>query len=176
MGVVMMKLKGLTELGQGRWEYRKRVPESAKAALGKSERKEVFEAKSDNDVMRKYSAVVAKIDAEIAAAKAPRKKLTPRAAWEETLRKADEMASGVVGIDDPEEAREVVAESMVSLGQADPLLVQALMDPRRSPPALTIEDAREIYVKERLGGGEGPEHRGTVNPGDKMDSGNGRVI
>lgn len=47
-----MKLKGLTELGQGKWEYRKRVPVAAQEALGKSERKEVIEAYSDKDLMR----------------------------------------------------------------------------------------------------------------------------
>ncbi|MBK0329498.1 hypothetical protein I5535_19695 [Rhodobacteraceae bacterium F11138] len=36
-----MKLRGLSELEQGRWEYRRRVPEAAKAALGKGEWKRV---------------------------------------------------------------------------------------------------------------------------------------
>ena len=48
-----MKLKGLTELGQGKWEYRKRVPVAAPEALGKSERKEVIEASS-----AKFDAIV----------------------------------------------------------------------------------------------------------------------
>lgn len=73
---VMMKLRGLTELGKGKWEYRKRVPASARTALGKSERKEVFEARSDEDFLRKYAATDTKIDAEIAEAKASRKRLT----------------------------------------------------------------------------------------------------
>lgn len=159
MGVVMMKLKGLTDQGQGKWEYRKRVPAAAQVVLGKSERKVVFEARSDKDLMRKYTAVVAEIDAEIAAAKAPVAKLTPRAAWEVALQKADSIASDVVGLDDPDEARELVAEDLVSRGQADPILVQALMNPRRSPPAYTLQDAYEIYVKEKLGAGAGRDYR-----------------
>lgn len=159
MGVVM-KLRGLSELGQGRWEYRRRVPASAKAALGKSEWKRVIKARSDAELMRQYALVEAEFDREVAAAKAPRKKLTPRAAWEEALREADEVASGVMGFEG-DDAREVAAESLASLGRS-PLVVQALMDPQRSPPALTIEDAREVYVKEKLGGGVGPEHRGTM--------------
>ncbi|TMV05515.1 integrase [Ruegeria sediminis] len=159
MGVVM-KLRGLSELGQGRWEYRRRVPEAAKAALGKGEWKRVIKARSDADLMRRYALVEAEFEREVAAAKAPRKKLTPRAAWEEALREADEVASGVVGLDG-DDAREVAAESLASLGRS-PLVVQALMDPQRSPPALTLEDAREVYVKEKLGGGVGPEHRSTI--------------
>lgn len=164
MGVVM-KLRGLSDLGQGRWEYRRRVPASAKAALGKSEWKRVIKARSDAELMRQYALVEAEFDREVAAAKAPRKKLTPRAAWEEALREADEVASGVVGLEG-DDAREVAAESLASLGRS-PLVVAALMDPENRSelnpkPAVTIEDAREVYVKEKLGGGVGPEHRGTI--------------
>ncbi|KRS13689.1 hypothetical protein XM53_03635 [Roseovarius atlanticus] len=159
MGVVM-KLRGLSELGQGRWEYRRRVPEAVKTALGKSEWKRVIKARSDADLMRQYALVEAEFEREVASAKAPRKMLTPRAAWEAAVRKADEVASGVIGLDG-DDAREVAADSLASLGRS-PLVVQALMDPQRSPPALTVEDAREIYVKEKLGGGVDPEHRGTL--------------
>lgn len=159
MGVVM-KLKGLTEIRPGVWEYRTRVPEAVKAVIGKTERKVTFKARSDAELLRAYGHVVASIEAEFASAKAPHKKLTPRVAWEEALREADEVASGVVGLDG-DDAREVAAESLASLGRS-PLVVQALMDPQRSPPALTIEDAREVYVKEKLGGGVGSEHRGAM--------------
>lgn len=69
------------------------MPAVAQEALGKSERKEVIEARSDQDLMRKYALVVAKIDAEIAAAKAPASKLTPRVAWEVALKEAEKLAS-----------------------------------------------------------------------------------
>lgn len=164
MGVVM-KLRGLSELGQGRWEYRRRVPAAAKTALGKSEWKRVIKARSDADLMRQYALVEAEFEREAAAAKAPRKKLTPRAAWEEALKEADEVASGVVGLEG-DEAREMAAESLASLGRS-PLVVAALMDPDNRSEfnpklAFTLEDAREVYVNEKLGGGLGPEHRGTV--------------
>lgn len=157
---VMMKLRGISELGQGRWEYRRRVPKKAKAALGKSEWKRVIKARSDAELMRKYALVEAAFEREVVDATAPPKKLTPRAAWEEALREADEVASGVVGLDG-DDAREVAAESFAASGRS-PLVAQALMDPQRSPPALTLGDAREIYVEEKLGRGEGAEHRGAI--------------
>ena len=159
MGMIM-KLRGLKELGQGRWEYRRRVPESAKAALGKSEWKRVIRAKSDSDLLRKYSLVEAEFDRDVAATNTPPKKLSAFKAWEAALREADEIASSVVGLDEAD-AREIAAESLHSMGHS-PLVVQALMDPKRSPPALTLEDAREVYVKERLGDGIGAEHRGSL--------------
>lgn len=159
MGVTMT-LRGLSDLGQGRWEYRRRVPASAKEALGKSEWKRVIKARSEADLLRRYALVEAEFEREVAAATKPRRRLTPRAAWEEALREADGLVDGAVGLD-PEEAREVVAETLASAGRS-PLTVQALMDPSRPPPGFTIADAREVYVKERLGGGGGPEHRGTM--------------
>ncbi|WP_343756569.1 tyrosine-type recombinase/integrase, partial [Rhodovulum strictum] len=163
-GIVTMKLRGLSELGQGRWEYRRRVPEAVRTKIGKSEWKRVIKARSDADLLRQYGRVEAEFEREVLAAKAPKQRLTPRAAWEAAVREANEMAAGVVGLgdDDHDEARALVAESLVSLGRPDPLLVQALMDPRRSAPALTLEDARNVYVAEKLGGGMGAEHRAAM--------------
>jgi hypothetical protein len=159
MGVTM-SLKGLSDLGQGRWEYRRRVPASAKEALGKSEWKRVIRARSDADLLRQYALVVADFEREVAAATKPKRAMTPREAWEAALREADGLTLGALGLE-PEEAREVVAETLAVAGEK-PLTVQALMDPDRAPPGFTVEDARRVYVEERLGGGEGPEHRGTM--------------
>ena len=162
MGAVMVRLKGLSDLGQGRWEYRRRVPAAAKAAIGKGEWKRVINARSDADLLRQYAKVEAEFLREMKAATTPKAPPTPRMAWQQALSQADQLTTGVTGIEDPDEVREVVAESLVSRGGADPMLVQALMDPRRATPAVTLEDARRVYLKERLGGGEGAEHRGAV--------------
>jgi hypothetical protein len=159
MGVTM-SLKGLSDLGQGRWEYRRRVPASAKEALGKSEWKRVIRARSDADLVRQYAQVVADFEREVAAATKPKRAKTPREAWEAALREAESLTLGAMGLTH-EAAREVVAEDVASRA-GSPVLVQALMDPGRSPPGFTVEDARRVYVEEKLGGGEGPEHRGTM--------------
>jgi integrase len=159
MGVTMT-MKGLSDLGQGRWEYRRRVPASAKESLGKSEWKRVIRARSDADLHRQYVQAVEEFEREVAAATKPKRAKTPREAWEAALREAEGLALGAVGLSE-DEAREVVAEDVASRGGA-PVLVQALMDPDRSPPGFTVEDARRVYVAEKLGGGEGPEHRGTM--------------
>ena len=159
MGVTMTT-KGLSDLGQGRWEYRRRVSASAKKALGKGEWKQVIRARSDADLAQQYAQVVADFEREVAAATKPRVKLTPREAWEAALREADGLTLGAVDLTH-EAAREVVAEEATSRGGST-LPVQALMDPGRSPTGFTGEDARRVYVEEKLGGGEGPEHRVTM--------------
>ncbi|MDG4648029.1 tyrosine-type recombinase/integrase [Roseibacterium sp. SDUM158017] len=189
MGVTIT-MKGLKELGGGRWEYRRRVPESAKAAMGKSEWKRVIKARSDADLFRQYALVEAEFERDVATATKPKRKLTPRAAWEETLGEASKVTRGAVGLEE-DEARELIVEELLkglSVGEdedggpdtepfskedvwealsAPPdftrgrefLLAQALLNRKRPAPALTLEDALEVYVTERLGGGESAEHR-----------------
>ncbi len=57
---VAVILKYLRELGGDRWEYRRRVPESCKAAVGKTEWKSVFIARNAGEIARGH----AKVDAE----------------------------------------------------------------------------------------------------------------
>ena len=57
---IMVKLKYLKDLGGGRWEYRRRVPELVKTTVGKSEWKRVFDARNDVEVARGH----AKVDAD----------------------------------------------------------------------------------------------------------------
>ncbi|AAV94350.1 tyrosine-type recombinase/integrase [Ruegeria pomeroyi] len=66
------------------------------------------------------------------------------------------MSSAVVGLendDDDYDRREVVAESLRGVPDKA-LTVVALMDPERPAPVHTLQDARNIYLKERLGDDE----------------------
>jgi hypothetical protein len=49
---VSLTLKYIKELGPGRFEYRRRVPEAAKTIMGKSEFKRVFSATSPGALAR----------------------------------------------------------------------------------------------------------------------------
>ncbi len=175
--VTMVTLKYLKELGQGRWEYRRRVPDVVKLALGKTEWKRVILARSDAELLRAFSRVDAEFSRDVALARAKTPEgcaqLTPRAAWEVALAQAAELASGVVGAGEhgdfpnapgflPDYTRELVAESFVARGGADPLLIQALMDPGKAAPSHNLQDALNVYVKEKLAGGVGHQHRGTI--------------
>ena len=72
MGVTMT-MKGLSDLGQGRWEYRRRVPAAAKEALGKSEWKRVIRARPEANLVRQYAQVVEDFEREVAAATKPKR-------------------------------------------------------------------------------------------------------
>lgn len=163
---VSLTLKHIKELGAGRYEYRRRVPESAKAAMGKSEFKRVFAASSPAALAREHARITAEFDKAVAETQRKPQdpsKLTPREAWDEARKEAQRLIEGTTGLDEVE-AGIVVADLMEERGISSPLLAMALRDPHNGSednplPGHTLEDARKLYVKEKLGGGEGPENR-----------------
>jgi integrase len=163
---VSLTLKHIKELGAGRYEYRRRVPESAKAAMGKSEFKRVFAASSPAALAREHARITAEFDNALVLAIGGRDATfaaTPREIWEAALREAQRLTTGVIGLDE-DEARAVIAETLEASGKAPPMLIAAVMDPENEHeenalPDYTLEDARKLYLKEKLGGGEGPENR-----------------
>jgi hypothetical protein len=159
---VAVTLKYLKELAPGRYEYRRRVPESVKVALGKGEFKRAFEARKPAEVARQYALVEAEFQSLVKAAGRPRAKgaseLTPREAAMLAKREAEELLAGVVGLDDDDDRREVLAESLAQMG-ADPVLYRAVVAPKAELPPHTLQDARDLYLKEYLGGGEGGDRR-----------------
>ncbi|WP_132546690.1 hypothetical protein [Rhodovulum euryhalinum] len=78
MGILTMKLRGLSELGEGRREYRPRASESVRAKIGESAWKRGIKARSDADLLRQYGRVEAEFEREVLAAKVPEQKLARR--------------------------------------------------------------------------------------------------
>ena len=67
MGVSVV-LKYLKQLGEGRWEYRRRVPESARQVLGQGEFKRVVVAGGPSQLAREHARVDAELDRVVKAA------------------------------------------------------------------------------------------------------------
>jgi hypothetical protein len=122
MGVTVT-LKYLKDIGGGRWEYRRRVPESVKIALGKSESKRVFDARTPAEVARGHAKVDAAFMVEVQAATRgvthPVPFTVPRKAFEAALKRAEGLIAETVGLDD-DDARAVVADGIASAYPADP--------------------------------------------------------
>jgi integrase len=163
---VSLTLKHIKELAPGRFEYRRRVPESVRGTMQKGEFKRVFSATSPAALAREHARIEAEFDRTLALAKRGRdatSTATPREIWEAALREAQRLTAGVIGLDE-DEAREVVAEALEASGKAPPKVIAALTDPDNlhpdnALPGHTLEDARKLYIKEKLGGGQGDEHR-----------------
>lgn len=174
MGVTVT-LKYLKELGDGRYEYRRRVPESCKAAVGKTEWKRVFIARHTAELSRGHAKVDAEFMAEMNAAQTGANSTppsaSPRKAFGAALRKAESLIEGAIGLDEAE-VRELVAEGIAAAYPVDPedgtpigvshedsLLIRALLNPVKGAPEYSLEDARELYLKERIWVGEDPRRQ-----------------
>lgn len=62
---LVVEVKYLKDLGQGRWEHRRRVPTAVKAVMGKTEWKRVITARSHAELIRAYG----RTDAEFSRAR-----------------------------------------------------------------------------------------------------------
>lgn len=155
-----LSLKYLTQLSPERYEFRRRVPESAKAAVGKSEFKRVFNATTAAAVAREHARIMAEFDKLVATGKTGAASLahTPREAAEVHLKRAAELLGGVIGPEDEDEKRSILADTLAE-AKADPGLYRAVVKPEAPLPGHTLEDARKLYLKEKLNGGEGEEHK-----------------
>lgn len=163
---VSLTLKHIKKLGEDHYEYKRRIPVSARAGVGKGMFSRAFYAKSPAALAREHARIEAEFNLVIALAKkgqAAPSTATPREIWEAALREAHRLTAGVIGLDE-DEAREVIAETLETSGKAPPKVIAALTDPDNlhpdNPlPGHTLEDAQKLYIKEKLGGGQGDEHR-----------------
>ena len=164
------------------------MPDALQPFAGKREFKEAFDARTDADVAREHTRLEATFAREMreAGAKhrrstgnAPRVGLSPRGV-EHAHRHAADLFTGVHGLDE-DDARDLLAEVTaarypsdpedglpVGLSAFDALTVRALRIPDAPSPAPTLEDARAIYVKERLRGGTPAEDVKAVQRVDRM--------
>lgn len=149
----------LEQLGEGRWEYRRRFPESARQVLGKSEFKRVVIAGGPAELVRQHARVDAEFDRAVkAASKGVTEKglLSPRAEWLLAQSRADELLKGVSGVADEDEAREILADSLPA---SEGAIIRTVLDPGGLPPEYTLQDARNLYLTDYLKGAEGATGR-----------------
>lgn len=73
--------------------------------------------------------------------------------------KSEGMLSGIRGLEDDEhEARGLLGHGLAARGE-DALLVKAVLQPNAAPPKATLQDARNIYLKERIKDDQGAATR-----------------
>lgn len=154
-----VKLEHVDKTDSGGWRYRRRVPKRLVDVVGRGWFRYYFKAKTEAALVAEYpkaQAAFAKMEREGEASLSAVETQSPREAWFAAKVEADAMTAAVVGLENDEDdydRREVVAESLRGVkGKA--LTIAALMDPERPAPAHTLQDARNIYLRERLGDDE----------------------
>ncbi len=155
-----LTLKHVKQVGPGRYEFRRRVPEAVREAIGKGEFKRVFEASSPAAVAREHARVSAEFDRLVASAGAALRDTSPRTPRETAQvnrKRAEELLAGVRGPEDEEAKRDLLADLLAEEG-ADPALYRAVRMPEEPLPQHTLEDARKLYLAEHIRA-DGKEHR-----------------
>ena len=99
-------LKYPVSIGAGRYEYRCRIPELAKATFGKGESKRIIEAGNESEPVRFHAAVSAEFEkAFLGENVAAAPSVSPWVAFEVAERMAARLVAGTSGFADEDEAR-----------------------------------------------------------------------
>jgi len=147
---ITMKLKNLSPLKNGSIKFRRRLPVDVFQASGK-EYFEITMKNSDTTTVnfhKEYEALMREWQALVDAFRADKGSdvRTPEERYKDALRQRTELLSGVRGLDEGDAAELIIEE----LGaEMDPLVRSVLINPEVGPPAFTLEDARNKYVKDK---------------------------
>lgn len=161
---ICVELKNLKHLGGGKYEFRKPYPPSLRADLGQQLRERAT-IQNERDLLRWHGGLMDRWQKTVAAQRALKSLPTgtARQQWAAALVKAESMVAGAVGVDD-EEAREIVADTILARYACDPedgealgvsvedaVTIKALRNPEATAPEPTLRDAMAEYLKERVG-------------------------
>lgn len=177
MGLVLEHVK---ELKSGRWIYRRRVPKDAADFISKREFKKVLGA-TRSEALRNYLSFHNEVESQIAAAQrlvtkqdaAQSGNLGGLALREVVEKRVAQLLSGSV---DTDAIRDIVADHIlesfprgpahgntegepVGVPEVDRLTVELLRNPSAARPAPTLQDACELYLRDKLDPSNEEEHR-----------------
>ncbi|WP_113911790.1 tyrosine-type recombinase/integrase [Roseovarius dicentrarchi] len=147
---ITMKLKHLIALKNGSIKFRRRLPVDVYQASGK----QFFEITMKNsdtatvDFHKEFEALMREWQALVDTYRARKGAdvRSPEERYKDALRQRTEFLTGVTGLDEWE-ARDLILEQMGP--KMDPLVRSVLINPEAGPPAFTLEDARNKYVKDK---------------------------
>lgn len=176
MGLVLQYVK---QTKNGGFHYRRRVPQDIEELIGKREFKSVLGA-SRAEALKVYSRVHSSVQREIASARAINARQAAALGGKLgglALRDVVErrVAALLVGLDDPDEFRGIVADSIldsypredstedmegepVGVSAVDSLTVNLLRNPLAPLPKPTLQDACDLYLRDKLDATNPEEH------------------
>ncbi|OUD09626.1 hypothetical protein BVC71_07245 [Marivivens niveibacter] len=147
-----IKLKYIDSLSGGRKRFRRRFPKDIATELGEEFFQVAMEAREGSSLLKEHGLLLAEFEKIVAKARQTeeeKQNASPRVRWKEATETANSLIKGARGFDDETEVRLLVAEH-IAQENGDPLLIRALTNPSAEAPELTLKDAKDLYVKERL--------------------------
>lgn len=164
MGLIVT-LKHIKKLADGRFRYRRRFPESVRKATGWEFTRTSADPLSERAIQRWHQEREIEFDRLVAKAKrmAGTRDGTPFELYVDSKARAGELLEGIQGIDE-DGARSVVADMIASkypddpetgdkvgISPADASLLSAIMKSDAKAPAPRIADAKRLYLEEKAG-------------------------
>ncbi len=161
--MVMMNLKHVDELSGGRKRFRRRYPKALVPVIGETVFQVAMKAREGGALVTEWERLMKDYDREVRKAErkagvAPAGDVSPLEEWREARREADAMLGAFKDDLTEDERRELLGDELERRG-ADPLLYQAVVTPEAKEPKITMLDAKNMYLQERLAGGTGRNNK-----------------
>jgi site-specific recombinase XerC len=147
------KLKHIDERPNGVLRFRRRFPKDVAEFLKQPTLQIHIRNTSGIAFHQEYHAIMREFDSIVSKARvvmSEKDTRSPIERWHEALLQQEGLMAGVSGLeDDPTYARWVVAQGLRESPDTDPLLVKAVLNPDSSPPDATLEDAVNLYIRDK---------------------------
>lgn len=160
--VMMMKLKYVDNLPNGRKRFRLRYPKVVGEALGARYFQVPMKAREGAALVVEQERLLAEYNKVVAFHEGAAGVISPREHWLYAQKEADTMLSAIKGSLSEDDKREVLADDLHRRG-SDPMLVKAVSAPQSDEPSVTMLDAKEMYIKERMDGAKGRNQKNRLD-------------
>ncbi len=169
--VVKMNLKHVDELSGGRKRFRRRYPKALVPVIGEAVFQVAMKAREGGALVTEWEKLMKAYDREVAKAerKAGVSVIDGQSTWErwkEAREEAAALLDTIKGDLTEDERRELLGEELERRG-ADPVLYRAVAAPDGDEyndlPKVTMLDAKNMYLRERLGGGTGRNNKNRLD-------------
>lgn len=162
--VVKMNLKHVDELSGGRKRFRRRYPKALVTVIGESVFQVAMKARDGGALVTEWETLMKAYDRNVAKAQRAAgffgadDRLSPLERWREAREEATAMMNAFKDDLTEDERRELLGDELERRG-ADPMLYKAVVVPDADAPKVTMLDAKNMYLQERLAGGTGRNNK-----------------
>lgn len=147
------KIKHIDKRPNGVLRFRRRLPKDVAEVLGEGFLQVHFRNREGLAFHREYQAIMRDFDRIVLETRAKLEgndNRSPIEKWHDALIKAEGLVSETTGLEgDPTFARHLIAEGLAHRADTDPLLLKALSNPEAYPPKMTLQDAKDMYAKDK---------------------------
>lgn len=166
--VVKMNLKHVDGLSGGRKRFRRRYPKALVKVIGEAVFQVSMKAREGGALVTEWESLMKAYERNVAKAQRAAgvvghdDRLSPLERWREAREEANAMMNAFKDDLTEDERRELLGDDLERRG-ADPMLYKAVVVPDLEAPKVTMLDAKNMYLQERLAGGTGRNNKNRLD-------------